>query len=71
MSLEHDDAYRICMALKENHIIPDFREPNVIRLAPVALYNTYEETYELVNVLEKIAINKEYEKFSDARSLVV
>ena len=71
VSLEHDDAYRICMALKENHIIPDFREPNVIRLAPVALYNTYEETYELVNVLEKIAINKEYEKFSDARSLVV
>ncbi|WP_127959923.1 kynureninase [Serratia microhaemolytica] len=71
VSLEHDDAYRICIALKNNRIIPDFREPNVIRLAPVALYNSYEEVYQLVNVLEKIAANKEYENFSSARALVV
>lgn len=69
--LEHDEAYRICKALKEANIIPDFREPNVIRLAPIALYNTYEEVYILVDTLEDIAINKKYEKFSNERTLVV
>ncbi|MBO0421803.1 kynureninase [Enterococcus plantarum] len=69
--LEHDEAYRICKALKEANIIPDFREPNVIRLAPIALYNTYEEVYTLVETLEDIAVNKKYEKFSNERTLVV
>jgi len=71
VSLEHDQAYRICQALKSHNVTPDFREPNVIRLAPVALYVSYEETYELVDILEQIAVNKEYERFSNARTLVV
>lgn len=69
--LEHIEAYRICKALKEVNIIPDFREPNVIRLAPIALYNTYEEVYTLVETLENIAVNKKYERFSNERTLVV
>lgn len=69
--LEHDEAYRICKALKEANIISDFREPNVIRLAPIALYNTYEEVYTLVETLENIIVNKKYEKFSNERTLVV
>lgn len=69
--LEHDEAYRICKALKAANIIPDFREPNVIRLAPIALYNTYEEVYKLVETLEDIIVNKKYETFSNERTLVV
>jgi len=41
VSLVHDEAYRISFALKAKNIVPDYREPNVIRLAPIALYNTY------------------------------
>jgi kynureninase len=37
--LVHDEAARICKALKVQQVIPDFRSPNGIRLAPVALYN--------------------------------
>lgn len=69
--LEHKEAYRICLSLKENKIIPDFREPNVIRLAPIALYTSYEDVYHVVEVLEKIVINREYRKFSEERNLVV
>lgn len=69
--LVHDEAYRICMALKKHNIVPDYREPNVIRLAPIALYNTYEEVYKLVERLEIIAQNKEWENFSNERALVV
>ncbi|EKN64761.1 kynureninase [Neobacillus bataviensis LMG 21833] len=43
MSLEHSEAARICKSLKANGIIPDFRAPNIIRLAPVALYTSYVE----------------------------
>ncbi|MGG5340826.1 kynureninase [Enterococcus sp. AZ192] len=69
--LEHQEAYRICKALKQAGIVPDFREPNVIRLAPIALYNTYQEVYTLVETLEKIAVEKTYEQFSKERTLVV
>ncbi len=37
--------------LTTNHIIADWREPNVIRVAPVPLYNTFEEVYRFVEVL--------------------
>lgn len=69
--LEHDEAYRICQALREHKVIPDFRDPNVIRLAPIALYTSYREVYRLVEVLEVIAKDKEYEDFSNKRALVV
>ncbi|WP_057763356.1 kynureninase [Cytobacillus praedii] len=69
--LEHEEAYRICQALKDHQVIPDYRESNVIRLAPVALYISYEEVYRLVEILEDIVKNKEYEKYSNKRTLVV
>lgn len=71
VALEHPEAYRICQALKARGVIPDFREPNVIRLAPVALYNTYTEIYRLVEILETISVGREYEHFSEERALVV
>ncbi|WP_315167905.1 kynureninase [Metaclostridioides mangenotii] len=70
VSLVHDEAYRISFALKAKNIVPDYREPNVIRLAPIALYNTYEEVHTLVDVLESIVATKFYEEFSEERILV-
>jgi len=71
VSLEHSEAYRISKALKTHNVTPDFREPNVVRLAPVALYVSYEEIHRLVDILEQISVGKEYETFSNARTLVV
>jgi kynureninase len=70
VSLEHKEAARICKALKENGIIPDFRAPNIIRLAPVALYTSYSEVWEAVQVLKKIMIEKQYENFKNEREVV-
>jgi len=69
--LEHEEAYRISLALRDNNVIPDYREPNVIRLAPVALYVTYEDVYNLVGILEKIMVNKEFSKYSIDRVTVL
>ncbi len=69
--LEHPNGYQISLALKDYQVIPDFREPDVIRLAPIALYTSYQEVYQLVEILENILKNKIYEKYSNKRGLVV
>lgn len=71
VALEHAQAYQICQALKARNVIPDFREPNVIRLAPIALYTSFQDVEELVQRLKQIMVNKEFELFSQERSLVV
>lgn len=40
--------------LQANGVIADWREPNVIRLAPIALYNSYEEVYHLVETIKNL-----------------
>ncbi|MEH7107451.1 kynureninase [Bacillus sp. JJ1764] len=70
VSLEHREAARICKALKENGVIPDFRAPNVIRLAPVSLYTSYEDVWKAVQILKKIMTEKLYEKFANEREVV-
>lgn len=39
--------------LTEHHVITDWREPNVIRCAPVPMYNSFEDVYRMVTVLQK------------------
>ncbi len=40
-------------ALTKAGIIADWREPNVIRVAPVPLYNTFEDVFRFVEILKK------------------
>ncbi len=40
--------------LTESGVISDWREPDVIRCAPVPLYNSFEDVYKLVEKLKKI-----------------
>lgn len=68
--LEHDEAIRICKALKKRGIIPDFRFPNVVRLAPIALYTSFEDVWKTVQILREIVENKEYEQFAKEREVV-
>lgn len=68
--LMHKEAARICKALKSRNIIPDYRPPNGIRLAPVALYNTFEEVWKTVNILKEIMEKKEYSQYDNEREVI-
>ncbi len=70
VSLKHEEAARICKALKANLVTPDFRSPNVIRLAPVALYSSHEDVWETIQLLKKIMTNEEYKQFENTRNVV-
>ena len=39
--------------ITEAGVIADWREPNVIRMAPVPLYNSYEDVYRFGEILKK------------------
>ena len=70
VALEHEEAARICEALKDNGVVPDFRAPNIIRLAPVALYTSYTDVYKMVRILAKIMAEGQYAKYENRRGVV-
>ena len=70
ISLQHEDAQPICLALRAQGVIPDFRKPDVIRLAPSPLYNTFTELWNALQLLKEIATSRSYEAFAETRSLV-
>ena len=47
------DAKNAEEKLKENGAIVDFREPDILRMAPCPLYNSFEDVYELVDIISK------------------
>lgn len=70
IALVHADAWRICSALKAAGVVPDFRPPDIIRLAPAPLYTSFANCAEAIARLKEIMRTKAYEKFSPQRALV-
>ncbi|TXC81792.1 kynureninase [Luteibaculum oceani] len=40
--------------LIDNGVIPDWREPNVLRFAPVPMYNSFEDVYQLGSLMREV-----------------
>jgi kynureninase len=51
------DGRKVFDELLKEGIITDWREPDVIRLAPVPLYNSFKDSYDLYTVLRKILLS--------------
>jgi kynureninase len=75
VSLRHPEAYRINRAMIESpapavQVIPDFREPDNIRLGVTPLYTTYEEIFLALERMRMIMEEKLYEQYSSERAKV-
>jgi kynureninase len=75
ITLKHPEAYRITMALidpecDDRIVIPDFREPDNIRLGIAALYTNYEDVYRAILQIRNITENKLFENYSHKRNQV-
>jgi kynureninase len=75
ISIRHPEAYRICKALIDSTIcgkviIPDFREPDNIRLGIAPLYNTFFEIYQAIMQIKEIVEEKKYLAFTANREKV-
>ena len=53
VDVEGLDGKALFDALENNGVTTDWREPNVIRVAPVPLYNRYEDAYHFVRILKE------------------
>ena len=62
VAVEHDAAAAIAQALRARGIVVDFRPPNVIRIAPVALYTRYEDLWRTVEALRDIVDSGEHQR---------
>ncbi len=51
------EAQRAFRKLMDLNVVADWREPNVIRVAPVPFYNSFEEVYEFGNRLEAALVS--------------
>ena len=54
----HGEGKELFNYLMENGVIPDWREPNVIRLAPTPFYCSYEDMYEFGQILKRGILEK-------------
>jgi kynureninase len=60
VAVEHDEGARIAIALRNRGIVVDFRQPDVIRIAPIALYTTWHELWLTVQALREIVDSSEF-----------
>jgi kynureninase len=75
VSICHPEAYRISSALIEpkNHklkVIPDFREPDIIRMGITPLYTTFQEIFLSINRIREIIQSGEYKAYPLERNAV-
>lgn len=70
IALAHPEAWRLTCALRAEGVIPDFRPPDVIRLAPAALYTTAAECIEAIDRLRRIVLAGTWATLSSGKPLV-
>jgi kynureninase len=71
VSLRHADGYRINRGLiEEMGVLPDFREPDNIRLGLAPLYTSFADVWEAVDRIRRTVEEERYLRYSAERLLV-
>jgi kynureninase len=68
VSIRHPEAYRINQALiEEMQVLPDFREPDNIRLGLAPLYTSFSDAWEAVDRMRRVMIEGRYRRYRQER----
>lgn len=71
VTIRHPDGYRINRALiEEMEVLPDFREPDNIRLGIAPLYTSFVDIWHAVDRIRHVVESRAYCKYSAARLAV-
>ena len=70
VAVEHDEGARIAKALRARGVVPDFRPPDVVRLAPIPFSTSFHDVWRVVQDLREIVEREEYRAFTAGRDLV-
>jgi kynureninase len=70
LALVHREASRICKALLAEGVVPDHRPPDIVRMAPVALYTRFEDCRIAIDRLRSIMERRSYQDYPTDRGLI-
>ena len=70
VSLRHAAAYQLCRALIDDRVVPDYREPDLIRCGLSALTTSFADVHEAMRRLRDITTSGRYLEFAPERSRV-
>jgi kynureninase len=71
ISIRHPEGYRINRALiDEMNVIPDFREPDNLRLGFAPLYISFVDVWEGFDRIRRVVEEKRFEKYPKQRLAV-
>ncbi len=71
VSLHHPEGYRINRALiEEMGVIPDFREPDNLRLGLAPLYTTFQDVWQGVDRIRQVVVDGRHLRYSNQRESV-
>ncbi|MFN2242031.1 MAG: kynureninase [Anaerolineae bacterium] len=71
VSVRHAEGYRIGQALiEEMQVLPDFREPDNIRLGLAPLYTSFAEVWEAVDRMRRVVTEERYRNYAHERHQV-
>jgi len=72
VSIRHPEGYRVNRVLiEEMKVIPDFREPDNIRLGLAPLYTSFEDVWEAVERIRQVVKEKRYLRYFPGKRLTV
>ena len=54
ISFYHDEGYFICQALLARNVIPDYREPRILRFGITPLYMRYVDGWDCVDIISDV-----------------
>ncbi len=71
VSFRHPEAYAIARALVSQDVVPDFRDPDILRFGIAPLYVRYVDVWDAVAVIERVMASRAWEAFrTDRREAV-